>query len=110
MKTCYIVVVLICFTLISTKSFSQGMWTWMSGPNIANQLPVFGTQSVGSITNRPAADYSPYCWTDLQGNFWLYGGVKGYADMWKYDPLTNEWTWVQGNGMINVDRVAGTQG
>lgn len=110
MKKFYSLVIVTCLVVASTKSFAQGTWTWMSGPNSTNQTAVFGTQGVPSVNNRPAADYSPYCWTDLDGNFWLFGGKIGYADMWKFNPNTLEWTWVQGSGALNVPISAGTQG
>jgi len=80
-------------------SFSQtpGEWTWMHGPQTF-QSPVFGTKGIPSPGNIPPAAYEALAFTDLQGNFWCFGGSGGYSDLWKYDPVTNEWTWMNGSG------------
>lgn len=84
----------------------------MGGDTTLFSYGMFGTQGVPSVNNYPPAIYSPYCWTDLQGNFWLFGGIgtSGFlGDMWKFNPSTLEWTWVNGTGQINVTPVYGTQ-
>ena len=82
----------------------------MAGPNTGGGAPVFGTQGVPSVNNRPPGTYGPICWTDNTGLFWLYGGNSNYADMWRFNPTTLEWTWVKGTGVANVASVYGTQG
>jgi hypothetical protein len=43
--------------------------------------------------------------------FWLYGGWDpAYSDLWKFDPVTLEWTWVKGNGLTGQAPVHGTLG
>lgn len=79
---------------------SIGQWAWMSGDTIANAPPVFGIQGVPSPLNTPGcrAEHNN-CWTDNAGNLWLFGGwVYGsyFSDTWKYDVVTNEWTWMHG--------------
>jgi hypothetical protein len=101
--------------LASTKSFGQGMWTWMAGPNTINAAPLFGTQGVSSSNNCPPALYSAYSWTDAAGNFWLYGGHDGYpynafGDLWKFDPTSLEWTWMTGDGSFAPQPVYGSLG
>jgi hypothetical protein len=89
-------------------------WTWMNGPNIPYAGNVFGTQGVPAATNSPAA--RGYCttWKDANGKFWLFGGViinSNWNDLWKYDPVTNQWAWMKGD-VINLDvpGIYGTQG
>jgi gliding motility-associated-like protein len=89
-------------------------WTWMKGSNVGNQSGVYGTQGVASPSNTPGARTVYASWKDLSGNFWIFGGYNGsgeiYDDLWKYDPLTNMWTWVKGtNGSGNVNGSYGTQ-
>ena len=92
-------------------------WTWISGDNTANQPGVYGTQGISSGNNKPGARENAVCWKDADDKFWLFSGL-GYAtngsgrlnDLWKYDPVTNEWTWVKGDNIINQQGVYGTQG
>jgi hypothetical protein len=101
---------MVCF---SCAAFPQGgIWTWISGDSIQNAPGSYGTQGVPSVGNRPPALYEYTEWKDNQGYFWIYGGYfpSPYSDLWKYNPVTNEWTWVKGPGMPNLPPVYGTQG
>ncbi|MBS1658676.1 MAG: T9SS type A sorting domain-containing protein [Bacteroidetes bacterium] len=57
--------------------------------------------------------YNPASWTDHDGNFWLFGGSKGnntYSALWKFNVLTNEWTWINGSQLPNQCGVYGVIG
>jgi len=93
-------------------------WTWVSGANVINQKGEYGSKGVASPTNVPGARSNAVSWTDVSGNFWLFGGV-GYDslgqsgnlnDLWKYDPQTQLWTWVAGSNFRNKPGVYGTMG
>ncbi|MCE3226909.1 MAG: Kelch repeat type 2-containing protein [Bacteroidetes bacterium] len=93
-------------------------WTWVKGPNTFNQGGTYGTQGVSSSANVPGGRYYSSSWIDNSGNFWLFGGM-GYSgssilddlnDLWKYNPLTNEWTWMKGSTSVNQQGNYGTQG
>jgi gliding motility-associated-like protein len=92
------------------------MWTWMHGSNLTNQPAVFGTQGIPSPSNTPGGvGLGSATWTDLNGNLWLYGGDDGtgtgaFNDLWKYDILTNQWTWMHGNATPGYPAVYGIQG
>jgi N-acetylneuraminic acid mutarotase len=97
---------------------TTNQWTWMKGSSGPNAIGVYGTQGVAAPGNTPGAREFPVCWTDAAGNFWLYGGLEGYssfpnlvqfADLWKYNPLTNQWTWIKGPNTMDVNGVYGTQ-
>lgn len=104
-------ILIFCFLIYNNANISaQGVWTWMSGPNIQVSGGVYGVQGIPSINNYPEATYGPFCWTDLQGKFWFFGGTNDYADLWKFDPITLEWTWVKGTGSPNTPTVYGVQG
>ena len=99
---------LFAFTISNStfNLFSQtpGEWTWMHG-DYASNIEVYGTKGIPSPSVQPAGLYEPVEWTDLNGNFWLYGGVdikNGImcSNMWKFDPATNQWTWMQGPGNV----------
>lgn len=99
--------------LISSAAFSQpGEWVWIHGNNVANGAANYGLQGIPSPSNMPPAVYEPCEWRDAAGNFWLYGGFNGvfYADLWKYDVTTNEWTWMKGPGTTNYGGSYGIQG
>jgi PKD repeat protein len=102
----------ICLITCPWLAFSQaGEWTWMSGVNTTNFQGSFGTQGVPSPTNSPPGEYEDCEWKDHQGNFWLYGGTfNNYGDLWRYNPATNEWTWMTGTGLINAVANYGIQG
>lgn len=91
---------------------STNQWTWMSGSNVLNAGAVFGTQGMGSINNRPASRLAATSWTDGSGICWLFGGFNNnrFSDLWKYDPATNEWTWVGGSTSQNQRGNYGTRG
>jgi len=103
----------LCVTLcIMHCAFSQGgEWTWISGSNIQGNPGVYGTQGIPSVSNHPPGAYEYIDWKDLQGNFWLYGGAyPSLNDLWKYNPVTNEWTWVKGSQLPGQAPVYGTLG
>lgn len=96
---------------------STNQWTWIRGSNGPNSLGVYGTQGVPSPANDPGAREFMITWTDAGGNFWMFGG-EGYGsagasgklgDLWKYSPATNQWTWMKGPNITNVNGIYGTQ-
>jgi hypothetical protein len=91
-----------------------GQWTWINGNNTPNDTGYHGILGVPSPLNKPPAMFEPCQWTDLNGNFWMYGGfslpVYFLNDLWKYDPLTNEWTWMSGTNTPNDPGSYGVQG
>jgi hypothetical protein len=92
-------------------------WTWIKGDIAVEQVGIYGTKGIANATNKPGARYVSTSWTDQSGNLWLFGGY-GYDennsgdldDLWKYNPLTNEWTWVSGDKVIDQPGVYGTRG
>jgi gliding motility-associated-like protein len=77
-------------------------WTWMNGPQLANQPANYGTLGVPSPTNIPEpVQESAVSWIDAAGNLWTFGGIDGSTPfdsdaMWRYSIATNEWTWMSG--------------
>ncbi len=99
-------------------SVQTNEWTWIGGSNTINQSGVYGTQGVATVSNQPGAREFIISWTDDLGNFWLFGG-DGFdanssfgklGDLWKYNPLTNLWTWMKGFNTADQNGVYGTQG
>jgi N-acetylneuraminic acid mutarotase len=118
MRNVYLLIACLFFL---SPSFSQSSIAaaWMSGDNVINQPGVYGTKGVASVSNKPGARSGAATWTDAAGNFWLLGG-SGYSgttsyigqlnDLWKYNPTTNQWTWVSGDNAIDQRGVYGTKG
>ena len=84
--------------------YRDGQWTWVSGANTPNQT---GNYREGE-TNYPGARTDAMSWTDQAGNLWLFGGMASDSegisvlnDLWKFDPATNQWTWVSGSDTPN---------
>lgn len=103
--------------LLTLTSSSQD-WTWMRGSNTGSIVATYGTMGVAAPTNDPGGRHGAACWTDANGNLWQFGG-EGYAstptfgwlnDLWKYNPATNQWTWVRGSNTVDQFGNYGTIG
>jgi N-acetylneuraminic acid mutarotase len=97
---------------------SAGLWTWVSGGNVANASGVYGTEGTAAAASVPGARQAANAWADSSGNFWVFGGA-GYDstgasgtlnDLWRYSPSSGLWTWVSGGSGINATGAYGTQG
>ena len=72
---------------------STGLWTWMGGDQKINGLGSFGIPGVASPANWPSSRDLAMSWTDLNGDFWLFGGYGTSVsnrfwlnDLWRYAP------------------------
>src|SRR5690606_11483774 len=97
---------------------STNRWTWMKGSNdpdyFFNKDVSYGVQGVPAATNRPGRRQAGANWTDAAGNFWIYGGsgrnAEFISDLWRFNPTTNEWTWMHGDTIPGQYGIYGTQG
>lgn len=100
-------------------------WTWVSGSNLGRSLGTYGTQGVEAVGNAPPARDGAASWIDQSGNLWLFGGqnilqtiastgqvtTEGYgSDLWRFNPVTGQWAWINGSNTVNVPPVYGTLG
>jgi N-acetylneuraminic acid mutarotase len=104
---------------------ATGLWTWVNGSNMKDQVGVYGTQGVAAALNIPGGRGSAASWIDPSGDLWLFGGsgidstmpgfrgpsgsplaYVGLADVWKFDPTTGQWTWVNGFSRGNTATVS----
>ncbi len=81
---------------------STNQWTWINGDTVSNQLPVYGIKGISADSNNPGGRFLSLGWTDKSDNLWLWGGVLSYSgdsrnDLWKYNIVTNQWTWIRGS-------------
>jgi N-acetylneuraminic acid mutarotase len=97
---------------------SSNQWTWIKGSNIADTQGVYGIRGIAAQINTPGGRCFGSSWLDGNGKFWLFGGL-GYDavrnqdflnDLWKYDPASNQWTWVNGDSLINILGIYGSLG
>ena len=75
-------------------------WTWMGGSSMVGAggaiAGVYGTLGSAAAGNLPGSRTEGVGWTDIYGNFWLFGGsgsdargVIGYLnDLWEDIPVT----------------------
>jgi Galactose oxidase, central domain len=97
---------------------STGLWSWISGPNNGNAVPVYGVLGIAASTNQPGGRAYSVSWVDSTGKFLLLSGVTqpiggtehGLSDLWSYDPSINEWTWVGGSDQLDAGGSYGTLG
>ncbi|MBK7666877.1 MAG: T9SS type A sorting domain-containing protein [Sphingobacteriaceae bacterium] len=101
-----------------TSEVSAQNWTWVKGNNNLNNTGTYGTIGVSSISNFPGSRTNSAKWIDSSGNLWLFGGDGFPAttstgllnDLWRYNPTTNQWTWMKGNNNLNSAGSYGTKG
>ena len=98
-------------------NIATNKWTWVNGFSNANGAGSYGIQGVASLSTRPGAREGSATWTDATGNLWLFGGT-GYDtygildelnDLWKYDPVINQWAWMKGHMYVDQRGIYGTQ-
>lgn len=77
-------------------SQTPGEWTWVHGTNTSSGA-VFGTQSASDDV-MPMSVYEGRSWVDLDGNFWMYGGLL-IADFWVLQTICGVTLPLQINGL-----------
>lgn len=113
-------VLLITLVLIGSYLKSQVYsGNWLKGEPAIDQIGHYGTPGTPANANTPGARNGSMSWKDASGNFWLLGGF-GYdyagsysmlTDLWKYNPATNQWTFMKGDTtVINNSGSYGTLG
>jgi N-acetylneuraminic acid mutarotase len=104
---------------------SENQWAWMGGSNTRSgsnclqntnlyfstcgEPGVYGTMGTPGSENLPGGRAGAASWVDSQGNLWLFSGsgfdANGYFgdpnDLWKFNPSSNQWTWMVGNDAIS---------
>lgn len=105
----------------SSLTTPVAQWTWVGGSNTTDSLGNYGTQGIPASGNIPGARYGAISWTGTDGKFWLFGG-NGYDslssdagdgnlnDLWSYDPVSNQWTWMKGSDLNSNNANDGTLG
>jgi hypothetical protein len=80
-------------------------WSWMTGDSTVYVRSSYGTMGTANSANTPGGREGSATWKDVSGNLWLFGGLIGNSmyinDLWKFNIITNEWTWMKGDTIIN---------
>lgn len=95
------------FQLLFQISFAQ-QWAWYGGTASFTSVGKYGTKGVSSPNNNPGSRKDGVLWVKDE-SLYLFGGEL-YNDVWKYDTLEREWTWIQGDTTPNSKGVYGTMG
>lgn len=89
-------------------------WVWVSGSSSGNELGNYFALGKEHANNSPGARMSSNGWLDADGNLIIFGGygtigatIWGFNDIWKYNPVTNLWTWVKGS-QTSVENISTT--
>ncbi|MEO7309087.1 MAG: kelch repeat-containing protein [Chitinophagaceae bacterium] len=82
-------------------------WAWVKGKVTLN--PRYGTQGVPDSANTPGDRFSSASWIDSAGNMWLFGS-SDRGDLWKYNPVINQWAWIKGDTTLRAYAISGTMG
>lgn len=104
-------------------------WVWLAGGTSATcwltelcpTTTVYGTEGVPAPANTPGNRAGASRWTDKNGNFWLFGSDAYNPDitprpdlylndLWAFNPLSQQWVWMNGNPTINQHGTYGTMG
>jgi|GEM_PF-2139218 len=97
-------------------TFNQ--WSWVSGDGSVDHPGAYGTKGIPASTNFPRARRNAASWKDNNGNFWIFGGdaldinwtTGALNDLWHYNVITNQWTWMHGSDQTLQAGNYGTQG
>lgn len=109
---------LLLILFVSQVAAQNNQWTWIKGNNAIDLNGVYGTLGVAAPSNNPGSREFFANWTDNSGNFWLFGGtgfgnsggLAHLSDLWRYDVVSNQWTWVNGDSATEQYSVYGTKG
>lgn len=93
-------------------------WVWVSGSENLDAMPTYGTMGVSDAANVPGARENHRIWVDSNDDLWLFGGygvdsegtVGHLNDLWKFDIISFEWTWISGDDLANQGAVLGALG
>ncbi len=103
-------------------------WTWMGGSSTVSYIistsimnpggscatpaAEFGKLGIAAAANVPGGDSGATAWTDIGGNFWLFGGegLWGTNILWEFSPSTLQWTWMGGGSATSPSGVYGILG
>lgn len=96
--------------------YNPGTNNWTCVKGNANQTFAYtntasgnypASEGIGGTAYYPRARSDYGYWIDNNNNFWIFAGyaqshsTHDFADLWKYNPTTNEWTLVKGDNQVH---------
>ncbi len=106
----------LCLTIFSVKA---QQFTWVKGASQNGTLTGnYGTPGIASASNQPGNRHGCANWQDAQGRLWMFGGegisaqpvLSWLNDLWRFDPQTQQWVWLQGSNAPDAPGIYGQQG
>lgn len=98
---------------------AKNVWVWVKGEFVSNTPGTFGGMGVEDPGSNPGSRWEAMSWLDGAGVFWMFGGW-GYGSpsktpgllgaVWRFDPATECWTWVNGTNFPDQAGVYGERG
>jgi N-acetylneuraminic acid mutarotase len=96
---------------------SSGLWRWLKGSDLVNQLPLHGTLGIASPAATPGGRaFSPGWYVGMR--FYLFGGraktapsglsEASFSDLWELDLNTLQWKWIKGPSSPDQFGIYGT--
>src|SRR6185436_3487888 len=92
---------------------SSNEWTWMKG-SLQTVSGVYGFKGIEDSLNTPGERGAFSRWKDDTGKLWLFAGYdftnsSALNDLWKFNIVTNCWTWMGGDSTQGASSVYGTK-
>src|SRR5438552_608074 len=87
--------------------YCNNVWTWMKGDSISNSVASYGPRGVEAASNNPGGNSAYTRWKDNNGNLWLM--AVGRNTLWRYNPTTNNWAWMNGDSATSYTHSYGTK-
>src|SRR6185437_14142445 len=75
---------------------SSNTWTWIKGSSDFLDTSIYGTMNVEDTLNKPGVKQECATWV-VNDKIYLLGGSNYQNDLWRYNPVTNNWTWIKGS-------------
>jgi hypothetical protein len=95
---------------------SVNNWRWIKGANTSGQNGNYGTKGITTSSNIPGAREEFFTWVNNDKTY-IFGGTgfassnQGFlSDLWEYNSLTNNWTWINGSEFTQFPGTLGSQG
>jgi len=114
---------------VGNTGYLNDLWKYDTGTNewtgvvsgsfsSVDEAGDYGNKAIASAMNVPGGRQGSSIWADSSGNLWLHGGYRfnnidgpgDFNDLWKFNTVTNEWTWMSGSNVVNQTGIYGTPG
>jgi N-acetylneuraminic acid mutarotase len=97
---------------------ATGQWTWEGGHTTGYAVGIYGSLGVASDSSFPGSRYMFANWSDSSGDFWMFGGegldlsgtLGSQNDLWRFNPATRQWAWINGSDVIGDENCSFASG